>query len=163
MDINLDRMSSMLDSYKKLLERERDLVVRQQFNDFAKHLGLQEEEIETYYQSFQTMLSEVDHDTPLSQKLKACVESSFFTDILTAKTSNRERELRKITHLLSVFIQKSADNSTSDEQFIQNILAETLRTAADAIQTEKSEDQTLNEAWLDSLKLGYEIFLGRKL
>jgi len=122
------------------------------------------EETESYFNSFQSMLSEIDHsETSLHEKLKGCIESDFFYQVLTAKTSNRERELRKITTLLSQFIQKSADNSTSDEQFLQNILADTLRTAADVLETDRNSEQSVNEAWIDALRLGYDIFLGRKL
>jgi len=158
-------MASMLDSYRKLLEKERDVVLKEQFTHFMTQIGITDsEETNSYFDSFQSMLSEIDHsESSLHEKLKGCIESDFFYQVLTAKTSNRERELRKITTLLSQFIQKSADNSTSDEQFLQNILADTLRTAADALETDRNSEQSVNEAWIDALRLGYDIFIGRKL
>jgi len=163
--MDMEKMASMLDSYRKLLEKERDVVIREQFGQFMDQIGISDSTvIDNYYESFQFMLSEIDHDeVSLHEKLKGCIESDFFYQVLTAKTSNRERELRKITSLLSDFIQKSADNSTSDEQFLQSILAETLRTAADALETNRDSEQSVNEAWVDALKLGYDIFIGRKL
>ena len=125
---------SMLASYTRLLEKERDTAVRSQFQEFMQ----------------------------LHEKLRLCVESDFFHEVLTAKTSNRERELRKITTLLSDFIQKSADNSGSDEQFVQSLLAQSLRTAAGMVEMDRDEQGSINEAWVDALRLGYDIFLGSR-
>ena len=109
------------------------------------------------------MLATIDKsEMQLHEKLRLCVESDFFHEVLTAKTSNRERELRKITTLLSDFIQKSADNSGSDEQFVQSLLAQSLRTAAGMIEMDRDEQGSMNEAWVDALRLGYDIFLGSR-
>jgi hypothetical protein len=119
--------------------------------------------IKNYFNSFNDMLATIDKsEMQLHEKLRLCVESDFFHEVLTAKTSNRERELRKITTLLSDFIQKSADNSGSDEQFVQSLLAQSLRTAAGMIEMDRDEQGSMNEAWVDALRLGYDIFLGSR-
>lgn len=160
-----EELKTMLESYSRLLERERDIAVRSQFDDFMSQIGIEDsDQIKGYFESFNSMLSTIDgKDMELYEKLQTCIESSFFHDVLTAKTSNRERELRKITTLLSEFIQKSADNSGSDEQFVQSLLAHSLRTAAEMIEMDRDDNSgSINEAWVDALRLGYDIFIGSK-
>jgi hypothetical protein len=155
---------SMLASYTRLLEKERDTAVRSQFEEFMEQIGVDDpDSIKNYFNSFNDMLATIDKsEMQLHEKLRRCVESDFFHEVLTAKTSNRERELRKITTLLSDFIQKSADNSGSDEQFVQSLLAQSLRTAAGMIEMDRDEQGSMNEAWVDALRLGYDIFLGSR-
>ena len=155
---------SMLASYTRLLEKERDTAVRSQFEEFMEQIGVDDpDSIKNYFNSFNDMLAKIDKsEMQLHEKLRLCVESDFFHEVLTAKTSNRERELRKITTLLSDFIQKSADNSGSDEQFVQSLLAQSLRTAAGMIEMDRDEQGSMNEAWVDALRLGYDIFLGSR-
>jgi DNA phosphorothioation-dependent restriction protein DptG len=155
-------LKSMLASYSRLLEKERDTAVKGQFEEFMEQIGIEDPaSIKTYFSSFNTMLSTIDtSEMKLHEKLRLCIESDFFYEVLTAKTSNRERELRKITSLLSDFIQTSADNSGSDEQFIQSVLAQSLRSAAEMIEMDRDEQGSINEAWVEALRLGYDIFLG---
>ena len=155
---------SMLASYTRLLEKERDTAVRSQFQEFMEQIRVDDaDSIKNYFESFNSMLSTIDKsEMQLHEKLRRCVESDFFHEVLTAKTSNRERELRKITTLLSDFIQTSADNSGSDEQFVQSLLAQSLRTAAGMIEMDRDEQGSINEAWVDALRLGYDIFLGSR-
>lgn len=163
-DLKSEDLKSMLESYSRLLERERDMAVRSQFDDFMSQIGIEDpDSIKGYFESFNSMLSKIDGtDMELHDKLRFCIESDFFHQVLTAKTSNRERDLRKITNLLSDFIQNSADNSASDEQFVQTILAQSLRTAADMIEMDRKQDGSINEAWVDALRLGYDIFIGSR-
>jgi hypothetical protein len=152
----------MLASYSRLLEKERDTAVKGQFEQFMEQIGIEDPtSIKNYFGSFNSMLSTIDKsEMKLHEKLRLCIESDFFYEVLTAKTSNRERELRKITSLLSDFIQTSADNSGSDEQFIQSVLAQSLRSAAEMIEMDRDEQGSINEAWVEALRLGYDIFLG---
>ena len=80
---------------------------------------------------------------------------------MTAKTSFREREMRKLTHQLCDFIEHSASNSVDDESFVQSLLANSLRSAADAIESsireQRNEGESMNDLWVDALKLGLGI------
>ena len=156
-------LKSMLASYSRLLEKERDTAVKSQFEEFMGQIGIEDaDSIKNYFSSFNSMLSTIDKsEIKLQDKLRLCIESDFFYEVLTAKTSNRERELRKITSLLSDFIQTSADNSGSDEQFIQSVLAQSLRSAAEMIEMDRDDHGSINEAWVEALRLGYDIFLGK--
>ena len=99
-----------------------------------------------------------DKDLLAKDKMKQAVESDFFHQIMSVKTSFREREMRKLTHQLCDFIDKSAANAVDDDSFLQSLLANSLRQAANAIEStireERSEGQTMNEVWVDALKVG---------
>ena len=73
--------------------------------------------------------------------------------------------MRKLTHQLCDFIDKSASNSVDDDSFLQSILANSLRQAADAIESsireQRSEGQTMNEVWIDALKVGFDMAVNR--
>ena len=41
-DLKSEDLKSMLESYSRLLERERDMAVRSQFDDFMSQIGIED-------------------------------------------------------------------------------------------------------------------------
>jgi hypothetical protein len=155
-------MKTMLSSYRRLLEREREQNLLHQFDTFMGQIGIQDGQAsEDYFESFKQMLSIFESKGSAPEMMKEAVESEFFTKIMTAKTSFREREMRKLTHQLCDFIERSASNSVDDESFVQSLLANSLRSAADAIESsireQRSEGESMNDLWFDALKVGLGI------
>ena len=157
--LDLKGMQTMLKSYRRLLEKERQHNLLVQFDSFMEQIGVSNpEDSEQYFDNFMSMLKVLeDKDISAQDKMKSAVESDFFHQIMSVKTSFREREMRKLTHQLCDFIDKSASNSVDDDSFLQSILANSLRQAADAIESsireQRSEGQTMNEVWIDALKV----------
>ena len=152
----------MLSSYRRLLEREREQNLLHQFDTFMGQIGIQDDEaMGEYFESFKSMLAIFESKGSAPEMMKQAVESEFFNNIMTAKTSFREREMRKLTHQLCDFIERSASNSVDDESFVQSLLAESLRTAADAIESsireQRNEGESMNDLWVDALKVGLGI------
>ena len=50
------------------------------------------------------------------------------------------------------------------KSFLQTLLANSLRTAANAIESnireQRAEGQTMNEVWVDALKVGFDMAIG---
>jgi len=165
--LDLKSMQTMLKSYRRLLEKERQHNLLVQFDTFMEQIGVSEpEDSEQYFDDFMAMLNVLeDKDIAAKDKMKSAVESDFFHQIMSVKTSFREREMRKLTHQLCDFIDKSAANAVDDDSFLQSLLANSLRQAADAIESsireERDEGQTMNEVWVDALKVGFDIAVGR--
>ena len=165
--LDLKGMQTMLKSYRRLLEKERQHNLLVQFDSFMEQIGVSNpEDSEQYFDNFMSMLKVLeDKDISAQDKMKSAVESDFFHQIMSVKTSFREREMRKLTHQLCDFIDKSASNSVDDDSFLQSILANSLRQAADAIESsireQRSEGQTMNEVWIDALKVGFDMAVNR--
>tara|TARA_B100002019_G_C21113030_1_gene519411 strand:- start:33 stop:551 length:519 start_codon:yes stop_codon:yes gene_type:complete len=165
--LDLKGMQTMLKSYRRLLEKERQHNLLVQFDSFMEQIGVSDpEDSEQYFDNFMSMLKVLeDKDISAQDKMKSAVESDFFHQIMSVKTSFREREMRKLTHQLCDFIDKSASNSVDDDSFLQSILANSLRQAADAIESsireQRSEGQTMNEVWIDALKVGFDMAVNR--
>lgn len=165
--LDLKGMQTMLKSYRRLLEKERQHNLLVQFDSFMDQIGVSDpEDSEQYFDNFMSMLKVLeDKDISAQDKMKSAVESDFFHQIMSVKTSFREREMRKLTHQLCDFIDKSASNSVDDDSFLQSILANSLRQAADAIESsireQRSEGQTMNEVWIDALKVGFDMAVNR--
>ena len=165
--LDLKGMQTMLKSYRRLLEKERQHNLLVQFDSFMEQIGVSDpEDSEQYFDNFMSVLKVLeDKDISAQVKMKSAVESDFFHQIMSVKTSFREREMRKLTHQLCDFIDKSASNSVDDDSFLQSILANSLRQAADAIESsireQRSEGQTMNEVWIDALKVGFDMAVNR--
>ena len=165
--LDLKGMQTMLKSYRRLLEKERQHNLLVQFDSFMEQIGVSDpEDSEQYFDNFMSMLKVLeDKHISAQDKMKSAVESDFFHQIMSVKTSFREREMRKLTHQLCDFIDKSASNSVDDDSFLQSILANSLRQAADAIESsireQRSEGQTMNEVWIDALKVGFDMAVNR--
>ena len=165
--LDLKGMQTMLKSYRRLLEKERQHNLLVQFDSFMEQIGVSDpEDSEQYFDNFMSMLKVLeDKNISAQDKMKSAVESDFFHQIMSVKTSFREREMRKLTHQLCDFIDKSASNSVDDDSFLQSILANSLRQAADAIESsireQRSEGQTMNEVWIDALKVGFDMAVNR--
>ena len=67
------------------------------------------------------------------------------------KTAARESELRRMTSDLSDFI-RDIPASSNDKQFIQNLMAKSLKTLSSEVSLQKNLGETYNEAWIQSLQ-----------
>lgn len=156
------KMSSMLEKYRDILEKEREATLRQQFLDFLEKMEVSDtDRVESLYGDFQLFMNNIENDdTALQDRVTSAIQSEFLYRIMTLKNSSRERELRKITHELSSFIEKAAHNAESEQQFMRNLLSNSLRAVADEIEPKKGRQpgQSMHEAWADAMRLGLELF-----
>ncbi len=100
----------------------------------------------------------------LKDRLLQLVDSPFIYSILEHKNFAREREMRRLTLEISNFIEAASQGVTSNEQFLKNLLAQSLREAANSIQSDtlRSSDLSTNAAWVDALKVGLEIMASQQ-
>lgn len=165
-ELDIKSMKTMLTSYRRLLEKEREHNLLIQFDSFMDQIGISDtQNTDIYFDKFMDMLVILEcKETSAKDKMRGAVESEFFHQIMSVKTSFREREMRKLTHQLCDFIDKSAANAVDDESFLQTLLANSLRTAANAIESnireQRAEGQTMNEVWVDALKVGFDMAIG---
>lgn len=154
-------MKAMLEAYRTLLEKEKQMAMHDHFLKFMSHLGITEEPaLNKMEKGFGKVLKILENDNiSLKDRLLKLVDSPFIYLILEHKNFVREREIRRLTLEISNFIQSVSQGATNDEQFLRSLLACSLREAAEAIQSEtiKESDLSTNEAWVDALKVGMEI------
>ena len=161
-------MKNMLGHYRALLEREREITLKNQFENFISDIvGVDStDQVDILYDEFRTMLEAIeDPEGSAKDKVLHCVQSPFFYNVMALKTSSRERELRRLTHHLSDFIKDVAKNAPDDNTFLQHLLSSSLRSVADTIEPKKHREQgqSMNEAWIDAMKVGLEIAVGKKV
>ena len=125
--LDLKGMQTMLKSYRRLLEKERQHNLLVQFDSFMEQIGVSDpEDSEQYFDNFMSMLKVLeDKDISAQDKMKSAVESDFFHQIMSVKTSFREREMRKLTHQLCDFIDKSACHVATGLPSFNTIIAGT--------------------------------------
>lgn len=156
------KMTSMLEKYRDILEKEREATLRHQFMEFIKRMEVSDtERAESLYGDFQSFMNDIeDEDAPLQERVTMAIQSDFLYQIMTLKNSSRERELRKITNELSQFIHKAAHNAETEQQFMRNLLSHSLKAVADEIEPKKQRQpgQSMHEAWADAMRLGMELF-----
>ncbi|HCX21317.1 MAG TPA: hypothetical protein DHN29_05340 [Cytophagales bacterium] len=151
---NLSQMKESLNQYQTFLENEREQTIKTQFREFSQSLGITAtpETINALFQNFEqvTALLE-DKSIKLQDRIIETLNSLFVQQVLTLKTAARESELRRMTSDLSEFIRDvpTADN---DSQFIQNLMAKSLKTLAQEVSLQKDLGETYNEAWIQSLQ-----------
>ena len=92
-----------------------------------------------------------DSDLSIQNRILKTLESDFVQQVLTLKTAARESELRRMTSDLTEFIRNipTADNYS---QWIQNLMAKSLKTLASEVSLQKESGDTYNEAWIISLQ-----------
>ena len=82
--LDLKGMQTMLKSYRRLLEKERQHNLLVQFDSFMEQIGVSDpEDSEQYFDNFMSMLKVLeDKDISAQDKMKSAVESDFFHQIL---------------------------------------------------------------------------------
>ena len=117
------------------------------------------ETIENLFESFEQVTEILESgDMTLRDRILKTLDSEFVSEVLTMKTAARESELRRMTSDLSEFIRDIPTAST-DAQFIQNLMAKSLKTLSTEVSLEKESGNTYNEAWIASLQAqAQEIF-----
>ena len=155
---NLSLMKDSLNQYQTFLENEREQTIKTQFREFSESLGIAStpEVINTLFQNFEevTVLLE-DKSVKLQDRIIETLNSQFVQQVLTLKTAARESELRRMTSDLSEFIQRIPTADT-DAQFIQNLMAKSLKTLSSEVSLQKNLGETYNEAWIQSLQVQAE-------
>ena len=153
---NLSAMRDSLSAYQKFLESQRAQTIKQQFREFTESMGISATptQIESLYESFNTIVSSLDQDSNLSlqDKILSTLESPFIHQILSLKTAARESEMRRMTQHLSEFIRK-VPATGDDSQFLHDLLATSLDTLAEHAEFQRDDNSdTYNQAWLNSLR-----------
>lgn len=158
---NLTEMQKSLHDYRGFLETQRENTIKSQFQEFSESLGIVStpETIENLFESFEQVTEILESgDMTLRDRILKTLDSEFVSEVLTMKTAARESELRRMTSDLSEFIRDIPTAST-DAQFIQNLMAKSLKTLSTEVSLEKESGNTYNEAWIASLQAqAQEIF-----
>jgi hypothetical protein len=151
---NLSQMKESLNQYQTFLENEREQTIKTQFREFSQSLGIvaTPETINLLFQNFEQVTSVLeDKSIKLQDRIIETLNSSFVQQVLTLKTAARESELRRMTSDLSEFIQRIPTADT-DAQFIQNLMAKSLKTLSSEVALQKELGGTYNEAWINSIQ-----------
>ena len=118
-EVTIKQLSKMLESkatlerYKVLLQMEREVTLKKQFERFMNTIGIKDAPtIDSYYPRFRDTVSVVENeDMSIKDRMISIVESDFLFDLMRLKTASRERELRRITKELAHFMQTSSAHS----------------------------------------------------
>ena len=158
-------MKTMLNTYKRLLEREKQAALTQHFEEFMAQLGITDsEQSQSLEKSFFSLVDILDSEGTLQERVQLMAKSDFIWEVLKLKTSAKERELRKLTDDISNFIEGASQGAENEQQFIQNLLAKSLRDVAKTI--ESGDIRSANAphlAWIESLKVGLEALFRQKI
>jgi vacuolar-type H+-ATPase subunit D/Vma8 len=158
-------MKTMLNTYKRLLEREKQAALTQHFEDFVSQLGITDaQQSETLQKSFFALVEILDSNGTLQERVQLMAKSDFIWEVLKLKTSAKERELRKLTDDICNFIEGASQGAENEQQFIQNLLAKSLRDAAKTIESgDIRSSNAPHMAWIESLKIGLEALFKQKI
>ena len=151
---DLSTFKESLSQFQSHLESQRAATIKGQFRDFSQSLGIvaDAETINNLFESFEDISSTLeDNQLKLRDRILKTLDSQFVAQILTLKTAARESELRRMTSDLSDFI-RDIPATSNDSQFIQNLMAKSLKTLATEASLQKNLGKTYNEAWINSLQ-----------
>jgi len=151
---NLSQMKESLSQYQTFLENEREQTIKTQFREFSESLGITAtpETINQLFHNFEEVTSVLeDKSIKLQDRIIETLNSPFVQQVLSLKTAARESELRRMTSDLSEFIQRIPTADT-DAQFIQNLMAKSLKTLSSDVALQKELGGTYNEAWINSIQ-----------
>ncbi len=151
---NLSTFKESLSQFQSHLESQRAATIKGQFREFSQSLGIvaDAETINNLFESFEDISSTLeDNQLKLRDRILKTLDSQFVAQILTLKTAARESELRRMTSDLSDFI-RDIPATSNDSQFIQNLMAKSLKTLATEASLQKNLGKTYNEAWINSLQ-----------
>ena len=140
--------------FQSHLESQRAATIKGQFREFSQSLGIvaDAQTINNLFESFEDISTAIDNnDLRLRDRILKTLDSAFVAQILTLKTAARESELRRMTSDLSDFI-RDIPASSNDKQFIQNLMAKSLKTLSSEVSLQKNLGETYNEAWIQSLQ-----------
>lgn len=151
---DIAQLQECLTQYRDFLEDQRAETIKNQFREFSNSLGIvaSPKTINSLFHNFEDVTGLLDNsDIPIQDRILKTLESDFVQQVLTLKTAARESELRRMTFDLSEFIRNipTADN---DAQWIQNLMATSLKTLASEVSLQKESGDTYNEAWIISLQ-----------
>ena len=80
--MDLEKMKAMLDSYKVLLEQEKQAALKQHFIDFMAQLGITEaDKLNQLEKSFFELIDILDFDDSLQSRLQGMARSTFIWDV----------------------------------------------------------------------------------
>ena len=151
---DLSTFKESLSQFQSHLESQRAATIKGQFREFSQSLGIvaDTETINNLFESFEDISSTLeDNQLKLRDRILKTLDSQFVAQILTLKTAARESELRRMTSDLSDFI-RDIPATSNDSQFIQNLMAKSLKTLATEASLQKNLGKTYNEAWINSLQ-----------
>tara|TARA_Y100000592_G_scaffold16462_1_gene24457 strand:+ start:664 stop:1155 length:492 start_codon:yes stop_codon:yes gene_type:complete len=151
---DLSTFKESLSQFQSHLESQRAATIKGQFREFSQSLGIvaDTETINNLFESFEDISSTLeDNQLRLRDRILKTLDSQFVAQILTLKTAARESELRRMTSDLSDFI-RDIPATSNDSQFIQNLMAKSLKTLATEASLQKNLGETYNEAWINSLQ-----------
>ena len=151
---DLSTFKESLSQFQSHLESQRAATIKGQFREFSQSLGIvaDADTINNLFESFEDISSTLeDNQLKLRDRILKTLDSQFVAQILTLKTAARESELRRMTSDLSDFI-RDIPATSNDSQFIQNLMAKSLKTLATEASLQKNLGKTYNEAWINSLQ-----------
>ena len=151
---DLSTFKESLSQFQSHLESQRAATIKGQFREFSQSLGIvaDAETINNLFESFEDISTTLeDNQLKLCDRILKTLDSQFVAQILTLKTAARESELRRMTSDLSDFI-RDIPATSNDSQFIQNLMAKSLKTLATEASLQKNLGKTYNEAWINSLQ-----------
>lgn len=151
---DLSTFKESLTQFQSHLESQRAATIKGQFREFSQSLGIvaDAQTINNLFESFEDISTTIDNnDLRLRDRILKTLDSAFVAQILTLKTAARESELRRMTSDLSDFI-RDIPASSNDKQFIQNLMAKSLKTLSSEVSLQKNLGETYNEAWIQSLQ-----------
>ncbi len=151
---DLSTFKESLSQFQSHLESQRAATIKGQFREFSQSLGIvaDAETINNLFESFEDISTTLeDNQLKLRDRILKTLDSQFVAQILTLKTAARESELRRMTSDLSDFI-RDIPATSNDSQFIQNLMAKSLKTLATEASLQKNLGKTYNEAWINSLQ-----------
>ena len=151
---DLSTFKESLSQFQSHLESQRAATIKGQFREFSQSLGIvaDADTINNLFESFEDISSTLeDNQLRLRDRILKTLDSQFVAQILTLKTAARESELRRMTSDLSDFI-RDIPATSNDSQFIQNLMAKSLKTLATEASLQKNLGKTYNEAWINSLQ-----------
>ena len=155
--IDFDDISDMISKYRDLLNRERNNAFLEQFDQFL--LDAANISDETLRNEMKTRLNEVL--TALTQAalepheiLIEFFESEIIQDMIKSRNSARERELRQLTYEFGSFLQDAAYNSNTDEEFLRNILKQSLQRLSSEIQPRdiRKKGESMVDVWVRAME-----------
>ncbi len=155
--IDFDDLSDMISKYRNLLNRERNNAFLQQFDQFL--LDAANISDESLRKEMTTRLNEVL--TALTQAalepheiLIEFFESEIIQDMIKSRNSARERELRQLTYEFGSFLKDAAYNSNNDEEFLRNILKQSLQRLSSEIQPRdiRKKGESMVDVWVRAME-----------
>jgi hypothetical protein len=154
--MELEEMRDMLGAYKQLLEREKQLALEQHFQGFMGQLKIDDIDLKKELKiEFASLIEILEEKLPMEQRMLRVVNSPFIWNVMQHKTSAKERELRRLTDEISSFIKGASQGAQNEQQFVQNLLANSLKEVAKSIESGelKAADSPVM-SWIDSMKGG---------